>query len=62
MDAIDAVVERRISEAIARGEFDQGPFKGKPLPDIDTPRKPGWWAEELVRRERLREAQGRDDV
>jgi hypothetical protein len=41
MDPIDAGVERRIKEAMERGGFDQGAFKGKPLPDLDIPRKPG---------------------
>jgi hypothetical protein len=49
---IDAIVERKIAEAIERGEFDAGPLTGKPIPDLDRPRAPGWWAEEFVRRER----------
>ena len=64
MDPVEAVVERRIREAMERGEFDQGAYKGKPLPDIDTPRRPGWWAEQFVQRERerLRAEAERDDV
>jgi hypothetical protein len=64
MDPIDAVVERRIKEAMDCGEFEQGALKGKPLPDIDTPRKPGWWTEQFVQRERerLREERDQDDV
>ncbi|CAN5410914.1 hypothetical protein BH23ACT3_BH23ACT3_10250 [soil metagenome] len=49
---IDAIVERKIAEAIERGEFDAGPLRGKPIPDLDRPRQPGWWAEQFVRRER----------
>ena len=40
-----------------RGEFEQGAsYKGRPLPDLDTPRRPGWWAERLVAEERARVA------
>ena len=51
---IDLIVERQIAEAIARGEMDGGPLKGRPLADATEMRQPGWWAEQLVRRERSR--------
>ncbi|MEO6122683.1 MAG: DnaJ family domain-containing protein [Ilumatobacteraceae bacterium] len=54
MSYIDLIVERQIAEAIARGEMDGGPLKGKPFADVDEIRQPGWWAEQLVRRERSR--------
>ena len=55
MTLIDAIVERRIADAIASGELAPGgAYHGKPLPDIDTPRQPGWWAEQFVARERAR--------
>lgn len=54
MSFIDRIVEKRISDAIEAGELDQGAYKGRPLPDIDTPRRPGWWAEQFVARERAR--------
>ena len=54
MSLIDRIVEQRIADAIASGELTQGAYHGKPLPDIDTPRQPGWWAEHFVARERAR--------
>jgi hypothetical protein len=57
---IDRLVESRIAEAIERGELDPGPLKGKPIADIDQPRRDGWWAEQFVRRERSR--LGREDA
>lgn len=54
MSYIDLIVERQIAEAIARGEMDGGPLQGKPLADVNEMRQPGWWAEQLVRRERSR--------
>jgi hypothetical protein len=51
---IDLIVERQIAEAIARGEMDGGALRGKPLADAGEMRPPGWWAEQLVRRERSR--------
>ena len=56
MSYIDLIVERQIAEAIARGEMDGGPLRGKPIADVDVARQPGWWAEQLVRRERSRVA------
>ena len=61
---MDRIVERRIAEAIESGELEQGAYRGRPLPDIDTPRRPGWWAEQFVARERARleaEDASRDD-
>jgi hypothetical protein len=37
-------VERAIRDAIARGEFDNLPGTGKPLPDVDRQYDPDWWA------------------
>ena len=64
MDPIDAIVERRISEAMERGDFEQpAAFAGRPLPDLDSPRQPGWWLDDFVARERrrLREERSRTD-
>lgn len=38
---------------MARGEFDDLPHAGKPLPHIDTARRPDWWLEQLIERERI---------
>ena len=47
-------VERMIEEAIARGEFDDLPGEGKPLPTDDV--GPGWWIRSYV--ERMRREDG----
>lgn len=54
MGFLDLLIEKQIAAAMERGEFDDLPGKGKPLRDLDTPRTPGWFAEQLVRRERSR--------
>jgi hypothetical protein len=46
-------IEQQIREAQGRGEFDNLPGAGKPLPDIDKPYDPDWWAKQLVRREKV---------
>lgn len=46
-------VDRQIREAQERGEFDDLPGKGKPLPDLDRPRDEMWWVKGLMRREGL---------
>ena len=45
-------VERLIRDAQADGEFDDLPGKGKPIPDIDRPYDPAWWARSWVERDR----------
>jgi hypothetical protein len=50
---IDRIVEQRIAEAIARGELDTPELSGASL-DLDQQRTDGWWAEQLVRKERSR--------
>lgn len=46
-------VERKIREAIERGEFEALPGAGKPIPDLDRPYEPAWWAKRWVERSRL---------
>ena len=53
MSWIDRVVEQRIAEAIERGELDTPNLRGASL-DLDQQRNDGWWAEQLVRKERSR--------
>ena len=48
-----SLVERQIREAMDRGEFDNLPGAGKPIPDLDAPYDPSWWVREWVRRNRL---------
>jgi hypothetical protein len=49
---IERMLEERLAKAAAEGELDAPHLAGKPLPDIDTQRSQGWWAEQFVRRER----------
>jgi hypothetical protein len=56
-------VEEQIKEAIARGDFDNLPGQGRPLPKGDE--GPGWWArrqiEQMRRQDRLSELSARID-
>jgi hypothetical protein len=44
-------VERQIREAAERGEFDNLPGAGKPIPDLDAPHDELWWIKQKLRRE-----------
>jgi len=55
--AYESIAERRIREAKEAGEFDATTGVGEPLPDLDTRRKPGWWTEAFVKREKKRIAE-----
>jgi len=46
-------VERQIREAQERGEFDNLPGAGKPIPGIDGPAEELWWVKQYLRRENL---------
>ncbi|WP_019136856.1 DUF1992 domain-containing protein, partial [Cellulomonas massiliensis] len=46
-------VDRVVADAVARGEFDDLPLAGKPIPGIDRPHDPDWWLKALVEREHL---------
>jgi Domain of unknown function (DUF1992) len=46
-------VDQQIREGIERGEFDNLPGKGKPLPGIDDHHDEDWWLKAKLRRERL---------
>jgi hypothetical protein len=45
MSWIERVIEERLARAAASGELDTPHLKGRPLPDLDRPREPGWWAD-----------------
>ena len=49
----ETVVERQIREAQERGEFDDLPGKGKPLPGLDGKFDENWWIRGFLRREGL---------
>jgi hypothetical protein len=44
-------VERQLREAAGRGEFDDLPGAGKPIPDLDKPHDELWWVKQKLRRE-----------
>ena len=44
-------VELQVQKAIERGDFDDLPGKGKPLPPLDD--DPNWWLKKLIERERI---------
>lgn len=52
MGLFETIADRRIREARASGLFDDLPGKGKPIPDLDTERPAGWWANRVVKTER----------
>ena len=51
--AHETLVERRIRLAQERGDFDDLPGKGKPLPGLDGPDDENWWVKGYLRREGL---------
>lgn len=49
-DVDESAVEKAIREAVERGDFDDLPGKGKPLPNLSDTSE-GWWVRQYVRRE-----------
>lgn len=52
-DLRSAMVEGAIQQAIRRGEFDNLPGAGKPLPGLDGPYDPDWWIRRKIETEQL---------
>lgn len=46
-------VDLQIRAAIERGEFDDLPGAGKPIPGLDAPHDPDWWVKGLIEREHI---------
>jgi hypothetical protein len=46
-------VDQQIRAAMARGEFDDLPYAGKPLPHVDTAAEPDWWLKRFIEREQI---------
>jgi hypothetical protein len=46
-------VDMQVQQAMRRGDFDDLPGAGKPIPDIDRPHDPDWWIKRLIERERI---------
>ncbi|MFE9957436.1 DUF1992 domain-containing protein [Micromonospora sp. NPDC005299] len=51
--AWEAAVEAQIRSAQERGEFDNLPGAGKPIPGRDLPYDEGWWIRSFLEREQL---------
>jgi hypothetical protein len=51
--AMERMAEQRIVEAIERGEFDNLPGAGKPIPGIDESYDEHWWIRSWLERERI---------
>jgi hypothetical protein len=48
-----AYVEVAIQQAIRRGEFDDLPGSGKPIPDLGRSHDPDWWIRRKIQNEQL---------
>ncbi|MHC4818947.1 MAG: DnaJ family domain-containing protein [Planctomycetota bacterium] len=46
-------IDQLIREAERRGEFDNLPGAGKPIPGLDKPHDELWWVKQLLEREKL---------
>jgi hypothetical protein len=46
-------VEAQIKQAQNRGEFDNLPGAGKPIPKLAEAHDPDWWVKDLIRREQI---------
>ena len=53
LDQRQQIVEIAIQQAMRRGDFDDLPGAGKPLPDLDAVRDPDWWIRRKIEREQL---------
>ncbi|MEX1003948.1 MAG: DnaJ family domain-containing protein [Acidimicrobiia bacterium] len=57
----EAFVDRMIREACERGEFNDLPGKGKPIPGVGTVDTEGWWIRSWVERNRSQDAPSSDE-
>jgi len=46
-------LDAQVRDAMARGEFDNLPGAGKPIPGLDKPHDPDWWVKRLIERENI---------
>ena len=49
----ESFIDRLIREAQERGEFDNLPGAGKPIPGLDKPHDELWWVKQLLEREEI---------
>jgi len=54
MDIAELIAERLIVAAMENGAFERFAGPGKPIPDLDRMREPGWWAARAIAEERNR--------
>ena len=52
MERYESFVDRQIREAQERGEFDDLPGAGRPIPGLKR-QDPNWWVKGLIERERI---------
>ncbi|ASD21780.1 molecular chaperone DnaJ [Cryobacterium sp. LW097] len=53
MDARAQYVEIAIQQAMRRGDFDNLPGTGKPIPGLTAPYDPDWWIRQKIEREQI---------
>lgn len=53
MSGYESWIDRQIREAVERGEFDDLPGSGKPLPDRGELYDENWWIKQWVAREEI---------
>ena len=46
-------VDLQVRQALARGDFDDLPGLGRPLPDLGAEHDPDWWLKRLIERENV---------
>ena len=46
-------VDLQIRQAMERGDFDELPGLGKPIPDLDGKNDPDWWVKRMIEREKV---------
>lgn len=46
-------VDLQVRQAMERGDFDDLPGAGKPIPDLGATHDPDWWVKRLVEREHI---------
>src|SRR5690348_7332214 len=46
-------LDAQVRNAMARGDFDNLPGSGKPIPGLDKPYDPDWWVKRLIERENI---------
>lgn len=56
VNIFESIADRRIEAGRKAGLFDNLAGNGKPIPDLGTERKPGWWAARVVKEERSKMA------